>query len=272
MTKIEPIEGTSSNNIPYIRFGDGNKHMLIFYGGPGNILPRGILFSSFTKGYFPFMHDYTITMLSRKIGLTENYSTEKMAQDFATMIELDYNNKVEVIIGYSYGGMIAQHFAAMFPLLFNHLIIMGATNEITPQGMELDRKFAEKLSQGKKAKAFSLMGEIFSKSKIKRFLIKSVLFLTSGFIKLPKYDSYSSDVIIEFKVEEAHDASGQFSKIKKPILILIGDEDYYSTVENAKKMADQIPNSILKIYKNTGHGLDEHPNFEKDLREYIEKF
>ena len=271
MAKIENVEGSSSNNIPFIRFGTGNKHMLIFFGGPGNILPRGMLFSTFAKGYFPFMHDYTITILSRKIGLTEDYTTEKMAQDFATMIKLDYNNKVEIIIGHSYGGMIAQHFAAMFPHLFDHMIIMGATNEITPQGMKLDHKFAESLSQGKKAKAFSLMGVIFSKSKIKRILIKLVLYLSSIFIKSPKYDSYSSDIIIEFNAEKAHNASKQYSKIKKPILILIGDEDYYSTVESAKNMADQIQNSILKIYKDTGHDLDEHPNFEADLREFIEK-
>ena len=269
MGKFETIEDSSSNNIPFIRFGSGKKQMLVFFGGPGNILPRGMLFSTFAKGYFPFMDDYTITLLSRKSGLTEGYTTKKMAQDYATLIELDYNNKVDVIIGHSYGGMIAQHFAAMFPNLFDRLIIMGATNNVTPEGMELDRKFAEYLSQGKKAKAFSSMGEIFSKSNFKRALIKFALLIASIFIKLPKYASFSSDVLLEFKAEESHDANAQFSRIAQPILIMLGDEDYYFTVESVKRMADQIPNSILKIYQDSGHSLDEHPDFEKDLREYI---
>ncbi|MHA1612041.1 MAG: alpha/beta fold hydrolase [Promethearchaeota archaeon] len=271
MVNVEKIEDSSSNNIPYVRFGTGKKQMLVFFGGPGNILPRGMLFSTFAKGYFPFMEDYTITLLCRKSGLTEGYTTKEMAQDYATMIEKDYNNKVDVILGHSYGGMIAQHFAAMFPHLFDRLIIMGATNEITPQGMELDRKFADYLSQGKKGKAFSMMGVIFSTSRVKQVLTKFSLFLVSFFINLPKYDSFSSDVLIEFKAEESHDATDQFSKIKKPILIMVGDEDYYFTVESVKSMADQIPKSILKIYKDSGHSLDEHPDFEKDLREFIDK-
>ncbi|MHA1720187.1 MAG: alpha/beta fold hydrolase [Promethearchaeota archaeon] len=269
MSKINYLEGVSSNNIPYLRFGNGSKHMLVFYGGPGNILPRGMLTSSFTKGFCPFVHDYTITFLSRKIGLTDDYTTERMAQDYAEMIKTDYNNHVDVIIGYSYGGIIAQHFAAMFPELFDHLIIMGATNKVTSEGMKLDREFAELLSRGKKAKAFSLMGIIFSKSKIKRFLMKSTLFLVSFFIKLPDYESFSSDILIEFKAEEEHDASEQFSKITKPILILIGENDYYFTTESAENMAKEMPNSILKIYKNTGHELDSNPDFEQDIREYI---
>ncbi|MCF2140580.1 MAG: alpha/beta hydrolase [Candidatus Lokiarchaeota archaeon] len=271
MAKIAYIENISSNNIPYIRFGNGKKQMLVFYGGPGDILPRGMLFSVFAKGFFPFKEEYTITMLSRKIGLREGYTTELMAQDYATLIENDFNNKVDVIIGYSYGGIIAQHFAAMYPNLFDYLIILGATNKPTEKGLELDRRFSKYLSEGKKAKAFSIMGEIFSNSKIKKALIKFALFLTSFFVKIPKYDTFSEDILIEFEAEGTHDASDHFALIKKPILIIIGDEDYYFTVESAKSMAEQIPNSILKIYRDTGHNLEEHPNFERDLREFIGK-
>jgi hypothetical protein len=36
-------KGTFNNGIPYVRFGEGDKNLLVFSGGPGNTLPSGFL-------------------------------------------------------------------------------------------------------------------------------------------------------------------------------------------------------------------------------------
>jgi hypothetical protein len=36
-------KGTFSPGIPYFRFGEGGKNLLVYSGGPGNTLPSGFL-------------------------------------------------------------------------------------------------------------------------------------------------------------------------------------------------------------------------------------
>mgnify|MGYP001278489597 CR=1 FL=1 len=104
MKKYPPIYGESSNRIPYVKFGEGPKTLLLFYGGPGNILPRGFTYATQVKDFFPFCEAFTIYLLMRRIGLAPGDTTESMARDYAEMIQADFSGHVDAIIGYSYGG------------------------------------------------------------------------------------------------------------------------------------------------------------------------
>lgn len=270
MAKIKPKYGITSNEIDYVRFGSGQDKMVIFWGGPGNILPRGFTFGQFTKGFQAFCDEYTITIVSRKRGLTEGYTTEMMSDDYAEMIKSDYNGHVDIIIGYSYGGMIAQHFGADHPDLVDKIIFLGATHKTTKEGEELDTKFAELLSEGKKARAFATIAGAITPPGFERFMMKVLLFLIGPFISLPKYESFSPDVIIENNAALAHDASSKLSEITIPALILVGDKDFYFTKESAKEFNQQLPNSTLEIFEDCGHSVNEQPHFPKIVREFIE--
>ena len=102
MSKIKPIDDISSNGIPYLKFGSGKKTMLVFQGGPGNMLQKGFGFKMFAKPFFAFTDDYTVFFVTRKSGLHENYTTVDMSNDYATMIQEEFNGKVDVVIGISY--------------------------------------------------------------------------------------------------------------------------------------------------------------------------
>ena len=129
--KVRPQYGTFTNGIPFVKFGVGGKTMLVFLGGPGNESPEGATFSTYSKGVQPFMQEYTIFLLTRKSGLSENYTTRDMAEDYAEMIQTEFNGKVNVIIGISYGSLIGQHLVADHPELFDHAILAmtGSENE-----------------------------------------------------------------------------------------------------------------------------------------------
>ena len=47
-------KGAFSNGIPYVRFGKGEKPLLVFSGGPGNDLPSGFMLRMFTNGFKKF--------------------------------------------------------------------------------------------------------------------------------------------------------------------------------------------------------------------------
>ncbi|MBD3191249.1 MAG: alpha/beta fold hydrolase [Candidatus Heimdallarchaeota archaeon] len=270
MGKIKPEYGITSNDIDYVRFGSGQKEMIIFWGGPGNILPRGFIFGQFTKGFQTFCEAFTISIVSRKRNLTRGYTTEKMSDDYAEMIKSDFDGHVDIIIGYSYGGMIAQHFGADHPDLVDKIIFLGATHKTTEEGEELDTKFAEFLSEGKKARAFVAIAGAISPPGFARFMMKALLFLIGPFIPLPKYKSFSQDVIIENNAALAHDSFSKLSEITIPTLILVGDKDFYFTTESAKEFDQLLPNSKLKIFEDCGHSVNEQPNFPMIVREFVE--
>ena len=56
------------------------------------------------------------------------------------------------------------------------------------------------------------------------------------------------------------------TRVEKPILFVHGDADEFGSVENLKKLVDQIPTASLQVFDNCGHFFDEHLN---ELRETI---
>lgn len=72
-----------------------------------------------------------------------------MSNDYAEVIKHDFSGHVDIIIGTSMGGMIAQHFAADYPQLFDHIVIAIAAHKMSDIGKKIDYKFAQLLSQGK---------------------------------------------------------------------------------------------------------------------------
>ncbi|MGH9949296.1 MAG: alpha/beta hydrolase, partial [Pyrinomonadaceae bacterium] len=48
--------------------------------------------------------------------------------------------------------------------------------------------------------------------------------------------------------------------VKKPILFIHGDKDEFGTVENLKKLVDNIAGAELIVFENSGHFFDAHLN------------
>ena len=54
--------------------------------------------------------------------------------------------------------------------------------------------------------------------------------------------------------------------VRKPILFVHGDRDEFGSVENVRRLVDEIPTAELVMFENCGHFFDEHLN---QLREAI---
>src|SRR5215510_2622679 len=105
------IHGTFPGGIPYLKFGRGPQTMLFFAGGPGNSVPSGVAASGFVRAMRRFTDEYTIALVTRKSGLPKGYTTKDMSDDYAELVRREFGGHVHLVMGASYGGMIAQHFA-----------------------------------------------------------------------------------------------------------------------------------------------------------------
>jgi pimeloyl-ACP methyl ester carboxylesterase len=270
MSISELQQGVFWGDSPYIRWGTGQKKMIIFPGGPGNTVPGSFMIQNFYKEFDPFREEYSIYLISRKKNQPKGYSTRDMSNDYAGIIKHDFGGHVELVLGMSYGGMIAQHFAADHPQLFDHLVIAIAAHRISEIGRKIDYRFAELLSQGKTRTATASMVDALYPPGIASYGYKVLFWLMGGMLLGSMHDTFKSDVMVEAQAELEHESRDSLSRIQIPVLIICGAADVYFPRAYAEEMAGLIKGSILKLYQGKGHMATlEDAAFAKDVFEFI---
>lgn len=256
------------NGVPYLRFGSGTKTLLFLLGGPGNTMPVGYAASGFTRGMQGFEMDYTIYLVSRKSGLPEGYTTRNMADDYAELIRADFGGQVDLIIGFSFGGLIAQHFAADHADLCGHLVIGGAAHRISEAAKRIDYQYASLIHQGKDREAMAERAAAVFPSGVLKHVLSTVLWAFGKSLLGPVTDTFRKDVLIEAQAELAHESTDNLRRITVPVLIVCGTNDFAFPLSAVKAMADMIAQATLKVYER-GHStvfLDKR--FVSDVREF----
>lgn len=271
MAPTQFTHGTFKGGIPYLRFGAGPKTLLFLSGGPGNLVPAGLGPSGFTRGMQAFCDDYTIYLVTRKSGLPEGYTTKNMSDDYAALIREEFGGHVDLVMGMSYGGLIAQHFAADYPALFDHLVIVVAAHKLSEAAKRLDARYAELLSQGKDRAAMAQQaGAVFSHGVLK-YLVAALLWTLGKPLLGPINDTFRRDVVIEAQAELAHESTESLKRIRVPVLIVGGSDDFAFPVSYLQEMAALIEKGTLKVYKG-GHAtvlLDKR--FVQDVRAFASR-
>jgi pimeloyl-ACP methyl ester carboxylesterase len=262
--------GDFFGNIPYVRWGTGNKKMIVFPGGPGNTVPSSFMIQNFYHEFDPFTKEYSIYLVSRKKEHPTGYSTRDMSNDYAEIINHDFSGHVDLIIGTSMGGMIAQHFAADYPKLFDHIVIAIAAHKMSDIGKKIDYKFAQLLSQGKTRNAAATIVDALYPPGITAYLYKAVFWLMGGALLGQVHETFKNDVMVEAQAELDHEAKDSLTRIHVPILIIGGTADVYFPREYIEEMAGLVNGSSLKLYEGKGHmGTLEDEAFAKDIFEFI---
>lgn len=255
MAKPKPVFGTTQNNIPFVRLEGGPKTAMLWSGGPGNAIPKGFILDSFLKWASPLLEEYTVYFLSRRSGLSEGYTTEMMSDDYAELINNEHGGHVDLIYGLSYGGMVAQHFAADHYDLCDYLVIGAAAYKVEETEVMVDYRYAELMNQNKPRQALASMADALYSSKLTRSIMRPLLWLLAPSIfGDANTDEYRRDILIEAKAEDAHDGSESLKRITKPTLIQGGELDKYFPLEYLQKTQELIPNDNGKLIVYPGHG------------------
>jgi pimeloyl-ACP methyl ester carboxylesterase len=147
----EPSSGYFSGGLPYNRFGNGPRPLVIFQGLVSAHKPQSRL-ASWT--YNGLGKDYTVYNVVRKPGLPKGSTLRDMADDYAEMIGHEFGEPVDVI-GVSTGGSVAQHFAADHPELLRRLVIHSSAHTICERGREVQMVAARLAEEGKWRQAWS---------------------------------------------------------------------------------------------------------------------
>lgn len=270
MAQNSPEYGTFQNGIPYARYGGGEKDLVLFYGGPGNNLPTGVGAGMVIGGFQPLLDRYTMHLVSRKSGLPQGYTTRDMSDDYAQMIRQEFGGHVDLVVGMSFGGMIAQHFAADHADLFDHLVIAMAAHRASEAGNRVDTHYAALLSLGRRGRAMATMAEALFPHGLLKPLAAGLFWLLGGFVLGPQSDTFKKDVLIEAQAEVDHDATESLERIEVPVLALCGDRDFYFPLDHVREMVDRIEDATLKVYEGKGHNLTMDKRIAGDILDFVE--
>ena len=255
------MDGTTMD---YIRFGTG-KQVLVMLPGlgdglrsmKGTALPMALMYRRFAK-------EFTVYAFSRKTVLPEGHSIRDMAGDLKTAMELLGIEKAH-IFGVSMGGMIAQQFAADFPEAVDRLILTVTAPCPNPL---LTESVKEWMDCARKNDHTALMESNLRRIYSPEYYRKNkwmIPFL--GLLTKPKsYDRF----FIQANACLNHNTLDRLPHIRANTLVIGGEQDLSLGSDPSREIASRIPNAVLKMYPQWGHGLyEETPDFNQTVLDFL---
>jgi pimeloyl-ACP methyl ester carboxylesterase len=181
------------------------------------------------------------------------------------------------ILGYSLGGMIAQHMALERPSLFRRLILAGTA----PRGGE-DIMHLEKPSLARYFQDPALQG--YARLQ-KLFFVPSPSSQTAGEAFLARLSQRRDDrdqapgpevaaaQIAAFRDWEhfGGDRFADLQRIQHATLVVNGVHDEMIPVRNSYWLSENLPNAVLLIYPDSGHGalFQFHESFTRQATTFL---
>lgn len=179
------------------------------------------------------------------------FSSRDMANDTVALME-----KVGIqsahVLGYSMGGMVAQEMALNYPEKVNGLILVATDCGITQRikaRPEASRLFSQMVALGTAEAKLAAAACLYAKQTFesKTEVIERHNEVSMRFPASPDMMSRQWEAITQ------HDACGRLQNISSPTLTLTGSEDVLIPPENAKMMAEKIPDARTMAIDNGGH-------------------
>lgn len=158
------------------------------------------------------------------------------------------------VAGLSYGSLVAQHMALMFPEKINKIVLMATFANSTAYTDAIGHAWASSLNMGGYNLMFDVMlPTIFSEN----YFLNPLIPIET--LKNAKQD-LNTDAEALKKLMTATENRGDYRKklnaVKCPTLIIQGERDALFPVHMAEEVRDSIPGSKLEVVMGVGHTLN----------------
>lgn len=207
-----------------------------------------------SKRFNVITFDYTGVGYSTGKMLPEIVLVAQDIKDLADALKLD----TIIVLGWSYGGLVAEAATLLYPNLITHSILVG-TNPPGQNEVPLEQVFLD--SALKPINDFDDEIILFfePKSAYSRAAAKASHDRIHKQIDVSKIPSTMEAFQIYFDGgagfrEDILNFREQLKKTKTPILIICGDHDVSFAVENWYAIFNQMTNAQIIVYSGTGHG------------------
>lgn len=232
---------------------------LIIHGGPGadHTLDK--------PTFSPLAHKIQLVYFDHRgqgrsaRGAKETYTLENNVEDMEALRQYLGLDKI-VVIGSSYGGMVALSYAIRYPQNVSHLIVIStvADSRFLIRAKEI---LAQRGTESQKAIAQRLWDGAFeNEEQLEEFF--QVMMPMYSFTYDPNSSQPASNPIIlspdALNVAfsgflRSYNLLDQLPKITAPTLVIGGRHDWICPPEFSEEIASKIPNADLRIFENSAH-------------------
>jgi pimeloyl-ACP methyl ester carboxylesterase len=221
----------------------GSPALLLLQGQANSHAWWNGLRSAFESEFQTITMDYRGTGSSR--GPVTPWTTESFAADAMEILD-SAGISTAYVYGTSMGGRVAQMIAAHYPERVTALVLACTT----PGGPNAV------------ARAQAVGAQLARTSAAERLKVLHDLFYTPAWSHPAEDSSLLGDASMtpqelaaHRKASRHHDAWDLLPSITAPTLILHGEDDLMTPVQNARLLADRIPGAGLQVYPGSRHGF-----------------
>lgn len=243
-----PILSSGSHRIYYETAGQGSTPLVLFNGLTMSTQAWAWMLPALAPHYRLVLLDFFGQGQSDKPEV-ERYDLAEQADIAAQVLDTLGITKTHVV-GLSYGGMVAQHFARKYGNKVDRLLLASTLAWSDP----VNKQIIESWIEANKAGGVAL-----------RFTVSLPwLFSSNGFIEqagfLPTLKDIAATVdwpaVVRLMAGVCeHDARPWLHSIKNPTVVVVGEEDRLTPLYQAAQLIAGIPDATLVELPDCGHAL-----------------
>ncbi|TFV47485.1 alpha/beta hydrolase [Blastococcus sp. TF02A_35] len=252
-TVQQPRRGTFPNGMEYLTWGDGPRTLLSIPGGPGSFLPTGAMARMVVGQSRPYVAaGYAVWVVTRRRGMPPGHGVADMADDYAQVVAEHLGGQVDVVVGESYDGLVAQHLAARHPGRLGRLVLVVSGCEVSEWGKDVDTRLATALARGDATAAGTAFAEYLLPGSAMRWP-RRLLGPLVGRALFAEELCPPGDVLTELRAETSFDSRSVLPTVTVPVLVVSGSRDRFFPPAVVEETAALVPDCRVVRYEGKGH-------------------
>jgi proline iminopeptidase len=251
----------TKRNFFYERIGHGPENIIVIHGGPG--LPHNYLLPALAPlGQYAtvWLYDARGHGLSQQNPPDETYTMQQLVDDIGSFVEAA-GIRNYTLLGHSFGGMVALQHATRNPDGLGRLILCD-----TAPSVGFASEFEQNLKRLMPKDDFDKYEKVRNDESIppdERLRRALRLVYPFYWYNSPK-DYFLDQDIATMNLNAtaadqiwasdgmAYDVRDKLNEIEVPTLVLVGRYDVVMSVDQAKEIADKLPNAKLVVFEHSG--------------------
>ncbi|MGB9734884.1 MAG: alpha/beta fold hydrolase [bacterium] len=234
-------------NMFYKEHGEGNVPVLFIHGFPlsADIWDEQINeIGAKTRVICPDLRGFGRTAFT-----DVSYSMELFASDLKSLIDT-LNIKKIILAGLSMGGYIAFSFYKLFPSSVHAMVLLDTrAGSDTEEGKKNRVLLAQRARNGEKDR----IADEWVEKLLAPETIKTKHHVVSKVREIILNTPSETIARVSLAMMERQDSTELLKDITCPTLVVVGEKDRLTPVEEARSMASRIKNAKLEVINNAGH-------------------
>jgi pimeloyl-ACP methyl ester carboxylesterase len=181
------------------------------------------------------------------------------------------------VLGFSLGGMVAQQMALERPSIFRRMILVGTAPRGGEDIMHLDKPTLARHLGDPTLKGYAVLQKIFfaptSSSQAAGGAFIERLLQRKEDLDTPSGPGVAAAQIAAFRGWEQPMGTrfADLQSVQQPTLVVNGIHDEMIPVSNSYRLAEHLPNAVLLVYPDSGHGslFQFHDSFTRHVAAFL---